>query len=57
MSNEKEKGTLIFNTSDGLTPVVPVNKDASLADILVMKEMFGGKDRDISAVIHGWICK
>ena len=38
---DKEKGNLIFHTSDGLTPVVPVNKDASLGDILVMKEMLG----------------
>ena len=34
-----EEGTLIFNTSDGLTPIAPIDKDASLGDIMVMKEM------------------
>ena len=50
MCDDKEKGILFFDTPDGLTPVVPIDKDASLSDILVMKEMFGGKDKDISAV-------
>ena len=51
MFNDKEeKGTLIFDTDNGLTPVVPVDKNASLGDIMAMKEMFGGKDKNISAV-------
>ena len=50
MCDDKEKGILIFDTKDGLIPAVPVDKDASLGDILAMKEMLGGKDKDISAV-------
>lgn len=46
----KEKGILIFDTKDGLTPVAPVDKNASLGDIMAMKEMLGGKDKDVSAV-------
>ena len=50
MYDDKEKGTLFFDTPDGLIPVAPVDKDASLSDILVMKEMLG-KDKDISAIM------
>ena len=50
-NDDKEKGILIFNTSDGLTPIAPIEKDASLGDILVMKEMLGGKDKDVNAVL------
>ena len=50
MFDDKEKGNLIFDTKNGLTPVVPVDKDASLGDIMAMKEMLGGKDQDVSAV-------
>ena len=48
--DDKKQGTLIFNTPDGLTPAIPINKDTSLADIMVMKEMLGDKD-NISAVM------
>ena len=48
--DDKEKGTLFFDTPDGLITVAPVDKDASLSDILVMKEMLG-KDKDISAIM------
>ena len=50
MCDEKDKGVLFFDTSDGLKPVMPVDKDASLGDILVMKEMLGG-NQDVSAVM------
>ena len=50
MCDSDEKGILFFDTSDGLTPVMPVDKDASLGDVLMMKEMLGGKDKDVSAV-------
>lgn len=50
MKDEKEKGILIGYTDKGLKPIAPIDKDASLGDILVMKEMFGDKKDSISAV-------
>ena len=51
MSEDKEKGILIFHTENGFQPVSPVDKDANLGDIMVMKEMFGDKKQKPDAVM------